>query len=223
MAKDDAGARLDDGLGALIPRDRLSGRLLEILSLLGDVPVLGNIVKPMVLARGWWLDDRKPDRIFPVLLAVKDKLHEAEKKLNEYVLKEEFKDLFEETLHRIADEPDDQRRESLKTILLKVMDQPKDHATNRLFLRLEQELSTDAHKILTVLKMPIGPTDAMEGGDALLAKRSGVSKEEIKEVLDELARGGLIVSDHRGQIPRSTNNYLLTRLGRDFLDYRSGT
>jgi hypothetical protein len=70
----DINDRLDSGLGALIPRNVTSGRLLDILKLLADAPVLGNIVKPVALLGAWWVEDRKPDRVFDVLVAVREKL-----------------------------------------------------------------------------------------------------------------------------------------------------
>ena len=250
MVQHDANERLDDALGALIVRDRWPSRLLDTLSLLGDIPTLGSIIKPMVIAGGWWLDDRKPDRVFPALVAIKDKFHEAERRQSEYIRKEEFKDLFEETIRRIADEPDPDRREWLKNVLLRVMDEPKDHAENRLFLRLLEELSTDAHKLLAILDQPITTTERQLEQDAILAGKAGIRRDRAAEAKEELARLGLIDRQRFvGPDPSSKKlmpgnpldaagglqferpdthgsdsySYFYTRLGREFIAYRRGT
>jgi hypothetical protein len=69
------------------------------------------------------------------------KLADAEKSQDSYVCKDEFKDLLEETLQRIANEPDENRRRWFKNILLKAIEQPRDHSEHRLFLRLTNELT----------------------------------------------------------------------------------
>ena len=209
MADGDAGPNLDDALGALIPRDRMSGRLLELLGLLGEFPILGNIVKPMVLAGGWWLEDRKPDRVFPVLLAL---------------------------------------REWLRNVLLKVMDRSREHAEHRLFLRLVEELSTEAHKILAILDIAFTPAERSLDRDGILAARSRVPRDQVGEALEELTRSGLVNRDRLAGPEVSTRKapvsldsvggpqfegtdtyglesygYLFTRLGRTFITYRRGS
>ena len=241
----DTNDRLDSGLGALIPRNVSSGRLFEVLKLLGDAPVLGNMVKPVALLGAWWADDRKPDRVFDVLVAMREKLAEAEKNQNAYVRKNEFK----ETLQRIANEPDENRRKWFQNILLKAIDQPRDHSEHRLFLRLADELTADAHKILASLDLPLTANDRQLDRNGYLEAKSGVSRLRVDDILDELVRTGLVNRDrlkgpdpsipirHQGSLLDTTGgmqaegpetygqrdlSYMFTTLGRDFIAYRRG-
>lgn len=244
----DLDERLDAGLGALIPRDEIGSKLFDLLKEMGELPIIGNVVKPIALAGAWWLEDRKPDRVFPVLVAVREKISEVEKNQNEYVRREEFKDLFEDALRRIADEPDPERRKWFQNILLRVIDEPKEHSHNRLFLRLVEELSSDAHKVLAALDMPLTQADRNLERDDMLAKRSSIPRDRIAEAMDELARLGLLDRDRfsgpdpskaqTGGVSLSTPgsmqfetrqthgqdslSYMFTRLGRDFIKYRRG-
>lgn len=188
----DTNDRLASSLGALIPRNVTSGRLLDVLKILEDAPVLGNIVKPVALLGAWWADDRKPGRVFGVLVAVSEKLAEAEKRQNEFVSKDEFKDLFEETLQRIANEPDENRRRWLQNVLLKAIEQPREHSEHRLFLRLADELTTDAHKILAILDKPLVPQVRQLNRQGRLEAMSGVPRLRVDDALDELTRAGLV-------------------------------
>jgi hypothetical protein len=245
----DINDQLDSGLGALIPRNVTSGRLLDILKLLADAPVLGNIVKPVALLGAWWVEDRKPDRVFDVLVAVREKLAEAEKSQDAYVCKDEFKDLFEETLQRIANEPDENRRTWFKNIILKAIDHPRDHSAHRLFLRLTDELTADAHKVLAILDQPLTANDRQLDRNGRLEAKSGVSRLRVDDILDELVRTGLVNRDrlkgpdpsipihHQGSLldtpggmqaegPETYGqhdlSYMFTTLGRDFITYRRG-
>lgn len=245
VAEREAGDRLDSGLAALIPRDRWGGRALDVLKLAGGLPVVGECVKLAAVVGGWWLEDRKPDRVFPVLLALKDKIHEAESKRNEYIRKDEFRDIFEETLRLIAEEPDPDRRKWLQNILLKIIDVPRDHTAHRRFLRLVEELTMEAHKILAVLDKPFTSAERQLDRDDMLAARSGLQRLQIPEALDELAREGLVILERfKGPAPsepvtpvslatpgglqfeasathgRDSFSYVLTRLGGDLISYR---
>lgn len=222
-------------LGALVPRGRpLPSRLLEVISLaasfaaLADprLAALGPILRGLIFTHGLWTDARKPDRVFDALVAIAAKLHESAAEKNDYVRKDEFKDLFEETLRRLSDQPDPARREWLRHILLKVMDDPKDHAENRLFLRLVDELSTDAHKLLSILNTAVTEDERHLARDEILARRAGTKKDQVVEHLDELARAGLLDRNQfNGPGPPAGigYDYFFTRLGREFLAYRGGT
>jgi hypothetical protein len=226
MSKGTADENIDATLGALLRRGSDAGKIFEVLSLLEDIPFLGTIVKPMVVAGGWWAEDRKPDRVFPVLVALKDKLHNTDRSQSEYVRRDEFRDLVEEALRRIADQPSDERRRWLQNIFLRTVDEPRDHTENILFLRLAEELSTNAQKLLSVLEQPVtNPSDTLEGRDNLLARRSGVPAERIKEALKELVRAGVVDEETLSYGARGQRGFagMLSRLGSDFLTYRNGT
>jgi hypothetical protein len=237
--------QLDDAFGALIPHGNTSRRLLDVLKVASEMLGLGNIIKMAAVGGGWWVDDRKPDRVFPVLLALKDALHDTARKQTEYVRTDQFQDLFEETIRRIANEPSAQRREWFRHILLKILEHPKDHDENRLFLRLTDELSTPAHKVLAILNRNLTAAERQLARDAILSVRSGVPEDRVLETLGELARAGLLNPDRLegpasqertiapsaqtvgGSQLESTStygvasfSYFLTRLGREFMHYR---
>jgi hypothetical protein len=246
MTEEDAGDRLDDAFAGLIPRGSASGRLLDVLKLAGELAGLGTIIKLAAFTGGWWPDDRKADRVFPVLLALKDKLHDADKIRDAYIRKDEFKDLFEETIRRIADEPDPDRREWFENILLNVIERSRGHSENRLFLRLVDELSTAAHKILGSLDTPFTREERQLDRDNILAQRAGLDAGQVVDVLEELISARLIKRDRlEGPDPATRTiapslaevsarpeqgatygvqnfSYFLSRLGQEFLSYRRG-
>jgi hypothetical protein len=226
MRDNDENDALDATLAIMVRASGPSKGFLELVTLAAEMGGLGRLVKAVAFTHGWFVDDRKPDRVFDALLAIRDRLHAAEQKRDEYVRKDEFKDLFEETLRRLAEQPDPERRCWLRAILLKVIDEPLDHAENRLFVRLADELTTRAHKVLTVLSPPVSQSEGIFSRKRILAMRAGIEEARVEETLEELALTGL--TDRKqfegpGPTPGIGYSYLLTPRGKEFLAYRGGT
>src|SRR6185437_5482517 len=116
--------------------------------------------------------------------------------------------LLEDVLHRVSNEPSPERREWLKNILVRVLDEPRDHAENTLLLRIATELSTDAQKLIGSLRNPVrSPGDQIDGRDAFLSREAAVPRERIKEILTELIRTGLVDADQINVGSRGPSGY----------------
>jgi len=184
--------------------------------------VAGAAVQSTAILGGWVWNRYKFDRVKPVLLDIQKRIQSVEA---EYVRREEFADLLQDALRRLGDQPDPERGNWIRNALLRILDEPKDHTENRRYLRLADELSTAAQKVLTVLPVPVTqPGDVIPGPKENLRRRADLSPDEIAEAIDELVREGLIDWERPGTATPAKNGYwnLLTRRGGDFLKYRNG-
>lgn len=126
------------------------------------------------------------------------------------------------------------------------MERPHDHHENRLFLRLVDELSTPAHKVLAALDHEFTPQERRTGDrDVVLSDRTGVPRDRVGEALSELERAGLVdparlngpdpssrsrpsldtvgVPEGTGTAGVRSYEYMATRLGAEFVAFRRGT
>lgn len=235
---------LAQALSALLPDScTLSEDLQRVLELAANIPG-GSIVSVLAFLGGWWLKgSRKPDRVFLVLLALKRKIDETEQQRHgAYVRGDEFQDFLEDALRRMADQPDDKRRKILENIILGIVDgRHRDHAENRLFLRLADELSTRALFLLPAFEGSVKSGEADLDLEDRLAGRTGFPRSDILEILRELERFGVIDLE-RKPAPRAapslndngppqtaegpgigrSYDYFLTSVGRGFDSFRRG-
>jgi len=220
--KDDIDSRLAD----LVKRDPTAKELLEKLGdlcadLAESIPGLGTAIKLAAWTGGWYFDAKKPDRVFPVILGLRE---EQVKIAREYVNKAEFADLLEETLKRVSEQPDEGRREDLRTIFLKIAREPRTHDENRLFIRWADELPREALRVLAAVHDPVpGPPGRMPQTDTLLAQRAEIIPDQMRFWMEFLASQGLFdrTSFERVSQPAGLE-FLLTILGKRFEDYRRG-
>jgi hypothetical protein len=106
----------------------------------GEIPVVGIAIKVIAWQRAWYGDAKKADRVRPVLTGLYERVAKLEAGQKDYLRTEDFQAVLEDAFARIADQADAGRREAMRSILLKVIESPRDTATNRLFLRLADEL-----------------------------------------------------------------------------------
>jgi hypothetical protein len=131
----------------------------------------------------------------------------------------------ENAVRRIAEQPDAGRRVGLRNILVRVIDDPQDHATNRWFLRCADELDGGALQLLHLIDA-LG--DLAWQNPAMSWERLVVQtqrrKWEIYEVLEWIASEHMIQSEgvmgllRPGQDP-SPFRFRLTFKGASFLRY----
>jgi len=165
----------------------------------------GAAIQGTALLGGWAWNRYKFDRVKPVLLQVQKRIQSVE---TEYVRREEFADLLQDAFRRLGDQPDPERGNWIRNALLKIIDAPKDHTENRRYLRLADELSADAQKVLTVLPVPVNqPGDLIPGPKENLRRRADLSPEQVEEAIDELIREGLINWERPGTVTPAKNGY----------------
>jgi len=153
-------------------------------------PIAGTALQTTAVLGGWVWNRYKLDRVKPVLVEIQKRIQAVE---SEYVRREEFADLLEDAFRRLGDQPDPERGNWIRNALLRIVDEPRDHTENRRYLRLADELSTPAQKILTVISTPvIQPGDLIPGPKENLRRRADLSPDEADEAIDELVREGLI-------------------------------
>lgn len=166
--------RFDEGLegnlgGLLAPDQEAVAAVREVLGLASALgpqaaAVLG-VVKAVAVFSGWAWQKRRPERAKELFLGLYQR---QERMRSEYVSKEEFPDLLNEALRRIAEQPDEDRRRRVRDVFLKILDSPKEHVENRRFLRLADELPAAALKVLDVALQPGDREDMMLGNAAIL-------------------------------------------------------
>jgi uncharacterized protein (DUF2267 family) len=184
-------------------------------------PEAGVAVRSLAVLGGWIYNRYKADRVKPALQAVAELL---EKTRSEYVKKEEFADFLQDALRRIADHPDAERRQALRSILESVIVKPRDHITNRRFLRLADELPVAAWKVLTAVQQAGAAShgELIEGKDRILARHAGLSQEQLEEAMEYLATEQILDRRKFNTSPMGAPRtgmftYLLTTTGTAFL------
>lgn len=104
-------------------------------------PNAGLAVQTVALLGGWAWSAWRLDRVRPALVAIANRIQSLQ---NEYVKKEEFADFLWDGMRRLSEQPEPPRQRLLRSIMLNVMNEPREHTENRLFLRLADELSVQA-------------------------------------------------------------------------------
>jgi hypothetical protein len=213
------------GLATIVPR------VLDAVNLAGDAigvvnPAAGLGIKTVAVLGGWLYEARKYDRVGETLEDVVERVKDLDAKAAVYVKAEEFTDFLEDALRKIADQPDPERRQALRAILLHVMERPNDHLKNIRFLRLANELPVEAWKVLAVIEQwsTRNHGDLIDGMEFILAREAGLDQEQFRETLDYLTREQVLDGRMLNHAPQRTGqavfNYLLTRTGRQFLEYK---
>lgn len=180
----DADAERHIAIAVIKPdRSRVLQTVVDGVNLLADAigaenPAAGIAVKTVAVLGGWVFQIHKYDRVRPALQAVAERL---ERTRTEYVRKEEFADVLEDALRRLAEQPNAERRQRIQNLLTNVMARPRDHAEHRLFLRLADELPPDPLKYL----FAHGGLNAGERQPTIrgLARIAGVPTGETDRVL----------------------------------------
>jgi len=194
-------------------------------------PAAAVAVKVVSITGGWIVDRRKYDRVKPILDSIEATIRDLP---NDYVRRDEFADLLQETLRRASESPDSDRRETLKRILLGIMADPKDHVSNRRLIRVADELRVDAWKVLraieTVDPSPDGTNNSsiMTGSTwtPAVAAALETSDEVVHDVVQELIDEKLLVAQAHVSMPLTSGpgclRGLLTPRGAELMKYARG-
>jgi hypothetical protein len=218
------GDDLEGNLGALFKPNRSDWEkfktTMDLAVGLGQLaPGVGVAIRAVAFGRAWFLDGKKADRVTPVLLGLYERIAKLEADAKDYIRKDEAQIILEETLARIADQPDEPRREEMQRVLFRILEKPRDLAENKLFVRLADELSSPALKLLSATHAKVESGVRMATKHAL-AQYAGILDDDAAFWLKFLISQGLIDEEQLGRTQYGTYDKLLTPLGRIFEEYR---
>jgi hypothetical protein len=215
---------LEAQLGLMILRPDGAGlekvrKLIDIAEPLSAwIPGFLSTLKGLATVGCWPWNPRKADRVHDAIIGLYERLQRTR---TEYVRREEFGDLVEETLRRMSEQPDAKRRQDLRMILFKVIETPREHSENRLFLRLADEFPVGALKVLAAVEPVIVQAEYRQSFQAILAARTGLDITEVGQHMADLSAAGLF--DQKAfrivAMPGKSLVFLLTRRGAMFLQY----
>lgn len=150
------------------------------------VPWIGGPVSNVL---GGMVTERKIDRVKEVLTGLAEDLENFQSTVSEeYVRTEEFEDLLDETLRRVARERSEEKRELYRGFLRQTVKLPHDSAYDLRIqvLRTVEQITPGHLTILKALSQPPGdPANSMMGSpiNTLQKRVDNVSREEIQELV----------------------------------------
>jgi hypothetical protein len=204
----------------------LSEHIKDSVNLIGDAigvcnPWAGLTIKAVAVLGGWLWIPRKYERVRSFIHALADRVKGMR---DGFVKHEEFADLLEDVLRRLSEQPDPDRRKMLRAIFEKVIEEPREHCENRLFLRLADELPSGALRLLSIVDNPVGPSDRNRHLVEVISEATGLQASDVRDHIDELLANQILSGNtHRFvPMPGKAIDYLLTRKGRAFVDYCRG-
>jgi hypothetical protein len=211
------GDNLEASIGALLkPSESDWEKIQKTFELVPGVDVALRVV---AVGRGWFFDGEKAERVKPVLLGLYERIAKLEADATEYIRKPEARATIEEVLTRIGDQPDRSRRQDMERVLYKILEQPRDLAENRMFIRLADELPVLALKLLAATHASVGH-GVRASVTQELGNHAGVPEGEREFWLKYLVNQGLLDEGQIGHVQRTTYEGVLTPLGRAFEQYR---
>ena len=219
------GEKLEENIGAVFKPTHSDWEktktAIELAFALGEeIPVLGIAIKAVAFGRAWYADGKKAERATSVIQGLYERLKTLEGGQKEYLRKDEAQAMLEEAFARIADQPDESRREDLRRILHNLLAEPGDLSENRLFLRLADELPTPALKLLNATHGRV--TETILSKTKVLASLAGLKEGEVRPWVHFLATQGLFDEEQLNVTQHRTFEGFLTPLGVDFEKYRRG-
>jgi hypothetical protein len=218
------GDRLDENFGALIKPSASAWErakaVVDFAASISGIPGAAIAVKGLCLGRAWLYDEKKPDRVMPILLGLRERIDKVEGSQKEYIKTEAAQAVLEETLGRIADQPDEERRETMRRVFMKILEKPRDPAENKLFVRLADELPAPALKLLRAARQPVEPRQMISTRDAL-GRHAGVPAE-VGPWFKFLVHQGLFDEDQLDHVQHGNFLKVLTPLGLSFDEYCRG-
>lgn len=152
------------------------------------VPWIGG---PISNVLGGMLTERKMDRVKEVLTGLTEDLENFRSEVSEeYVKTEEFEDLLDETLRRVARERSDNKRELYRGFLRHTVKLPNDgaYAQRIQTLRTLEQVTPGQMTILKALSQPPGdPTNSMTGSpiNTIKHRTDDLSQKEIQELVEQ--------------------------------------
>lgn len=172
----------------LIPIRRTTENVLDLLSLISSAtPWLGG---PISNFFGGVSTGRKFDRVREVLEGLADELRDFESEVSEeYVRTEDFEDLLEETLRRVAHERNEEKRRIYKGFLLGAIKSPGEPYVEQIrFLRTLEDLQPDHIRVMQALMQEPDPGPGMMGSPSQTLSRRlpDIESEQIEDLVEQL-------------------------------------
>lgn len=177
----------------LIPRDDddAARDYLDLAAIFTSaIPVLGGAVSNVL---GGWSQNRRFQRIREVLEQLDRSLRQVRESIREdYIRSDEFEDLLDQTLRRVAAERHEAKRRLYAAFLAGAVTNPGEPYHEKLrILRTLEELQPDHIRIIrTLLQAP--PSDVMSGStgsilDTLTRRLQGMTRDRIIDLVSQLS------------------------------------
>jgi len=193
--------------------------------LVPGVPGILDVLKAIVVSAGIIFQRRKAERSQEFILGLYERLQQTR---SDYVRRDEFMDLLEDSLRRFVEQPDQARRADIRRILLHIIDGPpipetsREHVMHKLFVRFADELPGDALKILAATRAITVRDDQLLGNADILSQRTGIERSEVLWWMDYLANENLFDthSFNNKAVRQASLEFLLSPIGRMFEEFR---
>lgn len=174
--------------GDLIPAHTPAEQALEVAGTLANlVPVLGGAVGSILSGTA---QDRRWERVMEFLADVDHRIREVSDESRTYVRTEDFEELLEETLRRVARERSEQKRKVFARFLAGTIESPGEQSYDeRLeFLGTLERMQPDHVRVLRAIMQPATPTTSMMGSglETLSRRVTGMEAERIVELVGQL-------------------------------------
>jgi hypothetical protein len=185
-------------------------------SLLSYNPQILDVAKSVAVACGLPFQKHKAIRAKKFLLGLYERI---ERIRSEYVRREEFLDLMEDCMRRTVTQPEQLRREEVMAIMGNAIQEPSSHVLHKMFVRLADEMPTEAVRILAALHGPRTVEEQAVGAwPVTLSARSGFPLEQLHPWLAYLDNQSLVIQG--GAIDTIDMAEKLTPIGKLFERYR---
>ena len=173
----------------MVPEDNSNEKITEIVSTITSaIPYLGGPINSIISGA---LTKRRLARIIDFLNDLAKDLSNFKTEVNnEYIQTDDFEELFENTLLKVAEERNEKKRIFYKSFLINSMKFPQDSydEKNQILKQLEQLQIGHIFIIKAILGKPDPNPSGISGsiGNTLDKRIAELSKEQIYELLSQL-------------------------------------
>ncbi|ADJ27968.1 hypothetical protein [Nitrosococcus watsonii] len=160
---------------------------LDVASFVGSaVPWIGGPVSNVL---GGMSLGRKLGRVREVLESLSNDLKEFKSEASEsYVKTEEFEDLLEQTLKRVGEERNEEKRHLYKAFLTDAIESPEPYDDQLCLLRTFEQISPDHIRVLKAFSQEPNPNPGMMGSpiQTLRERLPELDEQHIEEIVAQL-------------------------------------
>ena len=223
----------DDDFPDVMPEEKRSDLVLDGAALVANLidlkaaPWLGGVLGNVF---GGWSARKKLERIQEVILGIATRLADIQVEVREdYVRSDEFEDLVDQTLRRVANERHEEKRLLYRDFLVGAVRTPTRYDEQLRYLRVIEQLQA-AH-VQVVSAITASSTEAPPGQrryqpmygsqyQALRPRLPGLSQELLDDLLSQLDTLGVInTKSMRAMAQEVDPRRMLTDFGRRFVAY----
>jgi hypothetical protein len=173
----------------LIPGDESNNKKLEIMSIVTSaIPYLGGPISNILSGS---INKRRKARIEIIIQSLAEDLRDFKSQASEdYVRTDEFQELFENTMQRVAEERNEDKRKIYGAFIREAIKSPGEPYDEKIrFLRILNQLQGDHIVVLkAILQEPNPNPPGINGsiGQTLNRRIPNMSKEKILDLLSQL-------------------------------------